>query len=90
MVEFQAYTKIKNQKFEKLFNYYYIVPYTIDKADKSNLGEIFLIAANIDEMSRTLRNALERGKVMHGAQTHRPGFRCLHTRPFGVVHDPTA
>jgi hypothetical protein len=53
MVEFQAYPKIKDQEFERLFDYYYMVQYTIDEADKAK-GEIFLIAVNINEMSRAL------------------------------------
>jgi hypothetical protein len=31
-----------------------MVQYTIDEADKANQGEIFLIAANIGEMSGVL------------------------------------
>jgi hypothetical protein len=31
-----------------------MVQYTIDEADMANQGEIFLIAANINEMARSL------------------------------------
>ncbi len=44
--------KIKDHEYEKLFYYYSMLQYTIDEADKANRGMIFLIAQNIDEMSR--------------------------------------
>ncbi len=46
--------KIKDHEYEKLFDYYSMLQYTSDEADKANRGTIFLIAQNIDEMSRPL------------------------------------
>ncbi len=54
MGDILAYAKMKDYEYEKLFDYYSMVQYTIDEADKANRGNMFLIAYNIDEMTRPL------------------------------------
>jgi hypothetical protein len=54
MGDILVYAKIKDHEYEKLFDYYSMLQYTIDEADKANRGTMFLIALNIDEMSRPL------------------------------------
>jgi hypothetical protein len=54
MGDILAYAKMKDYEYEKLFDYYSMLQYTIDEADKANRGTMFLIAFNIDEMSRLL------------------------------------
>ncbi len=54
MGDILTYAKMKDYEYEKLFDYYSMLQYTIDEADKANRGTMFLIAFNIDEMSRPL------------------------------------
>jgi hypothetical protein len=54
MGDILAYAKMKDYEYEKLFDYYSMLQYTIDEADKANRGTMFLIAFNIDEMARPL------------------------------------
>jgi hypothetical protein len=54
MGDILAYAKMKDYEYEKLFDYYSMLQYTIDEADKANRGTMFLIAYNIDEMARPL------------------------------------
>jgi hypothetical protein len=46
--------KMKDHEYEELFDYYSMLQYTIDEADKANRGTIILMEQNIDEMSRPL------------------------------------
>jgi hypothetical protein len=54
-----------------------MVQYTIDEADKANQGEIFLIATNIDEMSRPLP---PREEILW-----REVKRCMEPRDMGLA-----
>ncbi len=52
--EVLEYSEIKNQEYEKLFNYYCTVEHVIKEADKAGIGTAFLKSYNIYEMTHPL------------------------------------
>jgi hypothetical protein len=52
--EVLEYSEIKNQEYEKLFNYYCTVEHVIKEADKAGIGMTFLNWYNINEMTHPL------------------------------------
>jgi hypothetical protein len=52
--EVLEYSEIKNQEYEKLFNYYCTLEHVIKEADKAGVGTTFLDCRNIYEMTHLL------------------------------------
>ncbi len=52
--EVLEYSEIKNQEYEKLFNYYCTVEHVIKEADKAGIGTAFLKSYNIYKMTHPL------------------------------------
>jgi hypothetical protein len=52
--EVLEYSEIKNQEYEKLFNYYCTVKHAIKEADKAGVGKVLLEVFNFYEMTHPL------------------------------------
>jgi hypothetical protein len=75
---------MKDYEYEKLFDYYSMLQYTIDEADKANRGTMFLIAFNIDEEEGG--GDLEKGEATIPTRRSRPGFRRIPARTLRMVY----
>jgi hypothetical protein len=54
MVEFQGLTAIKKRHFERQYDHYFLIQYSISAADEARQGHLLLVFANIEEMMRAL------------------------------------
>jgi hypothetical protein len=54
MVEFQGLAAIKKCQFERQYDHYFLIQYSISAADEARQGHLLLVFANIEEMLRAL------------------------------------
>jgi len=54
MVEFQGLAAIKKRQFERQYDHYFLIQYSISAADEARQGHLLLVFANIEEMLRAL------------------------------------
>jgi hypothetical protein len=54
MVEFQGLVTIKKRHFERQYDHYFLIQYSISAADEVRQGHLLLVFANIEEMLRAL------------------------------------
>jgi len=54
MVEFQGLAAIKKRQFERQYDHYFLIQYSISAADEARQGHLLLVFANIEEMMRAL------------------------------------
>ena len=54
MVEFQGLAAIKKRQFERQYDHYFLIQYSISAADEARQGHLLLVFANIEEMLQAL------------------------------------